>query len=489
MRIQKSAHQESMHVPQLQTCRGDVFVGRLREIKTLLQALQDAREGFGGIVLLLGEPGIGKTRTAEEFAGQARGRGATVLWGRCHEGEEPPPYGPWTAALRPFLRSIDAQVLRQSMGEGAADIAQILPELRRCLGGLEPPARLPTADGEQCLFSSLVVFLRTTAQGNPLVVILDNLHLADPGSLKFLRHLAAELAECRLLIVGTCRNPEETRRDPLAATLEELAKTRRFQRLHLDGLGRDEVREFLRRSLPGSSNAQAEAIHARTEGNPLFIVELVRQMLAGPEPDVTMQTLPEGIRQAIGRRLGRLPPQCITVLQMASVLGQSFDQGALLRMVDEARGDDSLGALEVARSARLHLRAAQAIRQVCGSDPGPRCVEILDHLLEAADAADPADLLECALKAADQVMARYAPDQALAIIDRTCATWERLGRSIDPRMARILHLRGRILTDLQRPKEARDSLRRAFDLYLAGGDAHGAIEAALTPAMEKVGGV
>lgn len=527
--MQEIIHPEPVDVPLPKTgrppasCRGDVFVGRLRERKALLRALQDAREGFGGIVLLLGEPGIGKTRTAEEFSGQARSRGAAVLWGRCHEGEETPPYGPWTAALRPLIRSIDAQVLRQSMGEGAADIAQILPELQRSLGGLEPSVRLPTPDGEQCLFSSLAVFLRSMAQSNPLVIILDNLHLADPGSLKFLRHFASELTDCRLLILGTCRNPEEARRDPLAATIEELAKTRRFQRLHLDGLGKEEVRELLRRSLPRPSDAQAEAIHARTEGNPLFIVELVRQVLATPGSDVTMPTLPEGIRQAIGRRLARLPPRCVEVLRIASVLGQGFDRQVLLRMVGETRPDETEGALEEARSAavvdeydpgmgrcrfvhalvretlldgippaervRLHLRAGQAMREICGSDPGPRSVEILDHLLEAADAVDPADLLGFTLRVADQVMARYAPDQALAIIDRACAAWERLGRAIDPGMARIQHLRGRILTDLQRPGEAKDSLVRAFNLFLAGGDVPGAIGVALTPAMEKVGGV
>ena len=128
-----------------------------------------------------GNPGIGKTRTAEEFAARAQSRGAAVLWGRCFEGEECPPYGPWIAALRSHVLEVEAPVLRQAMGDGAADVAEVLPELRRKLGELDSPVRLPAADGERRLFSSLISFLRRAAHAAPLVIVIDNLHLADAG--------------------------------------------------------------------------------------------------------------------------------------------------------------------------------------------------------------------------------------------------------------------------------------------------------------------
>jgi DNA-binding CsgD family transcriptional regulator/tetratricopeptide (TPR) repeat protein len=497
------------------------FVGRQAELAELLRALRDADRGSGGVALLEGEPGIGKTRTAEEFAARARSCGAAVFWGRCFEGEECPPYGPWIAALRSHVLPVDAQVLRQMMGEGAADIAEILPELPKKLGDLNPPVRLPAADGERRLFSSLISFLIRAAQAVPLVIIMDNLHLADAGSLKLLRHVASELAESRLMILVTCRYPTEGRPDPLALTLEELEKTRGFCRLHLEGLSRDEVLEFLAASLPVDRPSLAETIHARTEGNPLFIVELARHILHAPPREDPAQSLPEGIRQAIDRRLARLSEACRETLRTAAVLGRSFDHEVLLRMGDDPGHGATARALEEANAAAivwledpaaaryrfvhalvqetildgipatgrtaLHLRAAKAIRQACGPEPGPRWVEIARHLLECAGAAEPDDLLRSALQAADYAAKRYAVEQALAIVDRTREAWERLGRTVDARMAPLLHLRGRMLTDLQKPEEAHESLVRAFDLHLRAGDHRSAIEVARTPAMERAG--
>jgi DNA-binding CsgD family transcriptional regulator/tetratricopeptide (TPR) repeat protein len=501
------------------------FVGRQHELSELLRLLQGAERGTGSIAVLEGEPGIGKTGTAEEFAIEARSRGATVLWGRCFEGEECPPYGPWITALRPAVRSADLRELRRTMGEGAADIAEILPELRNRMAAPELPVRLPSADGEYRLFSSLISFLRAAARDTPLLVIFDNLHLADAGSLKFLRHLASELADSRLMILGTYRNPADERSDQLAVTVEELAKARGYCRLHLDGLGRDDVRKLLARSLSVGrlSDALVAAVHARTEGNPLFVVELARQMVLAPAPGAEPLPLPDGIRQAITRRLARLTDRCREELSIASVLGRSFDREVLLHTVDGSSPTDVDNALREAQEAAVisledpaveryrfvhalvqetlregipaavriafHLRAVQAIRQVCGSDVGARWVEILGHLLEGSAAADPDELLRCAVLAAEQAIARYAPDQALALIERTFRVWERHGRQIDPRMAPLFHLHGRILTDLQRPEEGRESLTRAFDLYLRAGDRQGAIEVARTPAMERHGAV
>jgi DNA-binding CsgD family transcriptional regulator/tetratricopeptide (TPR) repeat protein len=499
------------------------FVGRQFELAELLRVLRRAATGTGGVAILEGEPGIGKTRTAEEFAGMARGRGATVLWGRCFEGEECPPYGPWVTALHAGIRSVELPKILREVGREGAVIAEILPELRLRPEAAEAPVRLSPVDGEYRLHASLATFLRAAARSTLLLVVLDNLHLADAGSLKFLRHLAPELSGSRLMILGTFRGPPEGRADLVTLTVDELRKARDGCRLRLDGLCRNDVRELLARSLSTdrTSDAMADAIHARTEGNPLFVVELVRRMAREPAPAGGASPLPDGIRQTIERRLRRLSHRSRDVLEAASVLGRSFDQDILIRTAVRCTAADVEDALREAEQAAVvsvedpavgryrfvhalvqetlreaippnalvesHIRAARVIRLASGPDPGPRSVEILGHLLDGASAAEPDELLRGIGEAAQHAITHYAPDHALALIDRTLRTWERLGRGIEPRMASLFHLRGTILTDLERPEEARECLERAFDLYLEAGDRRCAIEVALTPTMERSG--
>ena len=324
------------------------------------------------------------------------------------------------------------------------------------------------------------------------------------------------------MILSTCRYPAEGRPDPLALTLEDLEKTRGFCRLHLDGLSCDEVREFLSASLPPDRPSLAETIYARTEGNPLFIVELVRHIIHATPRESPAQPLPEGIRQAIGRRLARLSDTCRKTLRTASVLGRSFDHEVLLRMTDEPGHGDAERALEEAQEAAIvrlehpaagHYRFVHALVQETMLDgiPGnganrpppssgeghPAGLRTRPGAAMGRDCPSPAGVRErCRARrsaphraAGGRLTLRtgYAPEQALTIVDRTCEAWERLGRSVDARMAPLLHLRGRMLTDLQRPEEARESLVRAFDLHLRAGDHPSAIEVARTPAMERSG--
>ena len=177
--------------------RGD-FVGRARELASLDALLVQATRGTGGVAVLLGEAGLGKTRTAEEFADNARQRGVSVYWGRCWEGEECPALGPWTEAMAAFMRANDAGTLRAAMGQAAEDIVCILPEFKGKLGAPASPLALDTMDGGQRLFGSILRTLCSASQRAPMAVIIDNLHLADETSLRFLRHLGPELARSRL---------------------------------------------------------------------------------------------------------------------------------------------------------------------------------------------------------------------------------------------------------------------------------------------------
>jgi predicted ATPase len=218
-------------------------------METLRAGLEDTLAGRGRLVMLVGDPGIGKTRTAQELAGYAVDRGARVLWGRCYETPGAPPFWPWGQVVRTYVRGREAEALRGEMGAGAADIAEIVPEVREQLSGLPPAPRL--ADPEQArfrLFDSVTTFLSRASKNQALVVVLDNLHWADKSSLLLLEFLAHELVQSRILIVGTYRDIEISRQHPLSETLAELTREGLFHRTVLRGLSRDDVKRLIARA-------------------------------------------------------------------------------------------------------------------------------------------------------------------------------------------------------------------------------------------------
>ena len=162
----------------LDSLAGGVFVGRQREMGELKAALEEALAGHGRLVMLVGEPGIGKTRTALELATYAGLRRAQVLWGRCYESPGAPPYWPWVQAIRAYVRDAPGRAVRAEMGSGAAEIAQIVSEVRQRLPDVPPP---PTVDDPESarfrLFDAVTTFLKSAAQAQPLVLILDDLAL------------------------------------------------------------------------------------------------------------------------------------------------------------------------------------------------------------------------------------------------------------------------------------------------------------------------
>ncbi len=179
----------------LDSVSSGVFVGRQREMDELKAALEDSLSGRGRMVTLVGEPGIGKTRTSQELATYAGLRSAQVLWGRCYEEQGVPPYWPWVQAIRSYVRERDPQELSAEMGAGASDIAEIVSDVRERLPGL--PAAL-AIDPEQArfrLFDSISAFLKTASQRQPLVLVLDDLHWADKPSLLLLQFVVRELAD------------------------------------------------------------------------------------------------------------------------------------------------------------------------------------------------------------------------------------------------------------------------------------------------------
>ena len=246
-----------------------VFVGRQYEMGELKGALEDALSGRGRMVMLVGEPGVGKSRTTQELATYAKLRGAQILWGRCYEERGMPPYWPWVQAIRSYVREIDPARLRSELGAGGADIAEIVPEVGERLPDLKPPLALEPDQARFRLFDSITTFLKTASQSQPLLVALDNLHWADKPSLLLLEFLAQELVGTRLLIIGTYRDADLFRQHPLSQILGELTKEQLFQRVLLRGLSQEDVRRFIElvAGISPPDNLVA-TVYQQTEGNP-----------------------------------------------------------------------------------------------------------------------------------------------------------------------------------------------------------------------------
>ncbi len=237
----------------LDSLAGGVFVGRQAEMDQLKAALEDILGGRGRLVTLLGEPGIGKTRTCEELATYAGLRSAQVLWGRCYETGGQPPYWPWIQAIRSYVRSADTDELRRQMGSSASVIAEIVIDLKDRLPEVgTPPVIDDPAAARFRLFDALTSFLRTATEDRPLILVLDDLHWSDEPSLALLEFVAREIGQSRVLIIGTYRDMELNRRHPLTVTLGDLSRERLFERVLLRGLTQQTSPDSLRSRLESS---------------------------------------------------------------------------------------------------------------------------------------------------------------------------------------------------------------------------------------------
>ena len=324
-----------------------IFVGRQHEMDTLRTTLADALSGQGRLVMLGGEPGIGKTRTAQELSTIAPQQGGRVLWGRCHTEHGAPPYWPWTQILRAYVRDCELAQVRADLGRGAAAIAEIVPDVQERLPDLRSLPRIE--DPEQArfrLFDAITSFFLHASYRQPVVLILDNLHWADRPSLLLLEFVAREIAAARLLVLGTYRDVELSRQHPLFHTLGELTREPPFRRLMLGGLRREDIGKFIELATDLTPPQPiVEAVYRQTEGNPLFMTEVVRllvregmltqeglrkfYMLPGAVRGLSIR-IPDGVREVIGNRLNRLSAQCNRILTMAAVVGREFKLEELL---------------------------------------------------------------------------------------------------------------------------------------------------------------
>ena len=454
------------------------FVGRGRELAELVGGLDDAFAGRGRLFLLGGEPGIGKSRLAEELIAQARGRGARVLVGRCWEAGGAPAYWPWVQSLRPYVRETDAESLRAQLREGAADMVRLLPELREVLADMPPAPQLESDGARFRLFDSVTAFLKSVAAARPLVLVLDDLHAADQPSLLLLQFVAREVGESRMLIIGAYRDVDPTLTDPLRTMLSELAREPVTRALVLVGLDEADVARFIQVAAPGAPAADmSAAVHAKSEGNPLFVGEIVRLLAAERRLDESATAplaIPQSVRGVIGRRLRHLSTECNRLLSLASVLGREFDLDALAgvsglelgavlelldegiegRVVSEVPGvigrmrfahalirDTAYQGMPRSRRVQLHRQVGEALEALYSSDLDAHLAELAYHFFEAAAGGDAQKAVDYARRAGSRALALLAPEEAVRL-------YEMALEALGPEGATTARLRGELLLAL-----------------------------------------
>jgi DNA-binding SARP family transcriptional activator len=293
------------------------LVGRQRELAQLEQLWDQAQNGQGQLALVVGEPGIGKTRLIQALITHTQRQGATILRGGCYEYEATTPYLPFVEGLRAHVHMHGADTLRAQLGPTAAELARLAPEIAVKLGVLAPSPSLPPGDERLRLFDNIARFLRSLASDRGLLVFLDDLHWADRSTLVLLHYVLRHLRTDRLLVVVAYRAIELDSHHPLIDALAEWNRERLATRIALERLSRAETDELLVDLLEQENRAPAfaEAIYRETEGNPFFVEEVVKALLAQeqlyPADDqqqrkgITELEIPQSIKEAIGRRLRR----------------------------------------------------------------------------------------------------------------------------------------------------------------------------------------
>lgn len=472
------------------------FVGRARELDELGLALLDAAAGHGSLLMISGEPGIGKSRLMEEISGRADELGWRVLTGRCWEGGGAPAYWPWV------------QVVRAAGGD--FDRLTHAPDARGDVADRRPLLEVLDPDDPETarfrLFDEVARFLATAANERPCLIVLDDLHAADEPSLLMLRFLATTAPDRSLLVLGSYREGE-ARVHELADLFGDLA--RQGRRISLRGLSPGEVAEYIALM---SADTPSEAIAARisdvTGGNPFFIGEVVRTLLAEGRFTGAAEShglrLPEEVRALIRRRVAGLSPEAVSTLRLAAVVGRSFDLRVIApttRLSPERIRDvlnetvrsgvivedrDLPGSyafvhdlvratlyedLTPTRRMELHRTVGAVLEGLFQADLEPHLAEIAHHLVRAAPLDGPERALEYSVRAADRARSILAYEDAAMLYARALQLLGSTEQEPERSAELLLQLGG-----VQARAGDEEDARRSFEEAAAIGRRAGATE-------------
>ena len=473
---------------------GRLFVGRDAEVALLQGRLAEAAAGRGAFVGIAGDPGIGKTRLLEELVVRAALPDERVLWGRCLSHEGVPPYWPWTQAIRSYVERADAAALRADLGPCAADIAQLVPEVRERLPDIGTAPRIDPEQARFRLFDSLTTFLRRAAARQPLVLVLEDLHWADQASILLLSFVAPELRRTSVLVAGTYRGAEMWSQPRLFREVWQAGS-----QVRLRGLDRQETTDLIRRSVAHVPSDDVVAdLHRITDGNPYFLGEILR----GPwAPGAG--ALPEGVREAIRRRLEPLSADDRHLLAIAAVIGREFDL-APLAVASEQPADRLLGRLagvtaglvaEVPGTlgrfrfthalvretlyedlpaparAELHRLVAAALETLHANAVDPPLAELAHHFFHAAPLGGAGRAVDYAERAGARATAQLGYEEAVSHYQRGLEALA-LGTPDEPRQLALLLALG----DAHWRAGANDRARAAFERAMHSARLLGGVE-------------
>jgi DNA-binding CsgD family transcriptional regulator len=429
------------------------FVGRARELALLNAALTADREGRAPIVVVDGEPGIGKTRTVAEFAAGARAAGSVVLWGTCHQGGVTAPYDPWVQAIAEYADGVEPERVTRLAEGDVAVLAQFVPAIARMVPDVRVPPTLPPDQSRIRLYEAVVRFL--DAIDEPAALVLDDLHWADADTLELLVHVARFAA--RTSIVVLYRSAELAIADPVAHRLAEIDRHRKTEFLLLGSLPLDEAGVLLAKVADVEVRPELlDAIYAESGGNPFFLCELGRHLHRYGDPTAAGWRPPETVRQAVGLRLAGLSAHARRMLELAAVFSAGFsfgdlaaltelDDDTLLDCLDEALAAEVLRALgaerydfahalvrhalyddfSASRRVRLHRRVAEVLEESHAGRLEDVAAELARQYHASATLPGAERGVVHALTAAERAQAASAPAEA--------AAFRRLALDLTPR--------------------------------------------------------
>lgn len=414
------------------------LVGRQSELAALRSELNAAAGGDGRLVLLVGEPGIGKTHTATVLADEARQARVAVAWGRCHPNDVAPAYWPWIQALR---------TLAAERADAAGDLPAILDLLQADSVAAAEPATPERARFE--VFGRVAAALEAVSRTGPLLMVFDDLQWADGDSLRLLEFVARELGTWALLILATVRTlvPESGPVDPRLAAI-----ARAGRRVPLAGLARAAVREMLVERLDDEPDAATvERVRHITGGNPFFVIEVAH--LLASDPSLSGQVVPPVAQAVLRERLAPLSSATLRLLQAAAVSGLEFDLDSLSAVVAEPVDalwtrleeplrlglihalpgtlrrhafthallrESLLADLSPADRSALHLALARAL-EAAGAADDDRLPRLAHHFFEAARTSDPADAIRYGCEAGERAQRSLAYDESIRCFERVLA--------------------------------------------------------------------